>query len=183
MKDKPMATLAQKIKSLSGQLEAAEKHFTMACASRQQDNVNALTALRDSCIKAFNEVREDVTALHNALQKFNERLSKAESQPVAIKFNSDILYMLEDFKQRIGILEDEKKPVASPQFMIPKGVVNADGKCTDVACKLRKNDVIGHVFGPGCRFWNESVRQAYLGRNVVMNDSWDPRWTSSGSDK
>lgn len=47
---------------------------------RDQNNVQSLTALRDSTAKAFTQVRADVEELLKRIQRLNERAGQVESQ-------------------------------------------------------------------------------------------------------
>lgn len=49
-------------------------------ALRDQNNVQALTNLRDSTAKAFTQVRADVEELMKRIQRLNERAGQVESQ-------------------------------------------------------------------------------------------------------
>lgn len=69
-------SVAEKVSSIERVAEKREAQQTL----RDQNNVQSLVNLRDSTSKAFSGVQADMQSVAQQLQRFNERIGRAESR-------------------------------------------------------------------------------------------------------
>jgi hypothetical protein len=74
--DSAHLSLLERVKEVAFENNKREEAQTL----RDQSNVQALTNLRDSTEKAFNQVAADVKSLLTTVQRLNERVGQVESQ-------------------------------------------------------------------------------------------------------
>jgi len=75
--------------------------------TRDQNNVQALVNLRDSTAKAFNQVKDDVSALLVQIQRLNERIGQAESKLEILELGPAAWHHMVGVEKRVSELEAE----------------------------------------------------------------------------